>query len=172
MLKYFLSIFGAILFIYQGYSQKKNIGVYFFMLEDCVICQSYTPLINELHQTYGETYEFVGIFPNFRSKKSTIEKFAEKYDIKFDLRTDYFQTKMDDYQVEITPEVVVVDQNTDNILYQGRIDDEFIEIGRRKTVVSHHDLKNALKEIKDGIPVTTPRTEAVGCIIQKNKLKN
>ena len=172
MLKYFLTLIGVVFFSIFGHSQEKNIGVYYFLLEDCVICQSYTPLINELYETYKDDYEFIGFFPNFRSKSHAIKNFAEKYGIQFELKTDYFQTQTDAYGIEITPEVVVVNQITDEVLYQGRIDDEFIEIGRRKSVVSNHDLKNALREIKNGKPVSIPRTEAVGCIIQKKKLKN
>ena len=101
---------------------EKDIQVYVFMGEECVITQYYTPLLRELHQTYqSERIEFVGIFPNPSSSSSKISAFKEKYKVPFELKLDPFQKIKDKFDIKITPEVVVWQNSTGTILYQGSI---------------------------------------------------
>jgi len=53
------------------------------------------------------------------------------------------------------------------LVYRGRIDDQFAGLGKRRTVVTSHDLRDALEATLVGKPVPQPRTEAVGCPIPK-----
>jgi hypothetical protein len=64
----------------------------------------------------------------------------------------------------VTPEAVVVDREG-QIRYRGRIDDN-----KDPALVRHHDLAAALDAILNGGSVTTPRTQAVGCFIMREKL--
>jgi thiol-disulfide isomerase/thioredoxin len=165
-----LSFYFSILFI-LGQAQDKAYTVKLFLLDDCVICQSYTPLLNNLHEEFKAEFEFIGYFPNFRSKANGIKNFEEKYAINYELKTDYFKKETNSYNVKITPEVVVVDNANGNVLYQGRIDDEFISIGRRKRIVASNDLANALYQIRNGYPIVTAKTESVGCFINFDTFK-
>ena len=65
---------------------------------------------------------------------------------------------------KITPEVIVLDP-AGTLLYQGRINDLYLGPTKRQREVKVHDLRDALAAIKAGVPVATPRTEAVGCKI-------
>ena len=144
--------------------------VYFFLSEDCVICQSYTLVLNELHDQYaGEDIEFIGVFPNFSSKPNKIEAFRTKYKIPFELKTDYFHSLVDQFQISVTPEVVIYHAAQDGVLYQGRIDNGFFRVGKRRRVTTTSELADALEAIKNKQKIKTTRTEPIGCILSKKK---
>ena len=53
-----------LIFVTNGYSlnpldTSKNIEVYFFLLEECVICQNYSTKIGELHQEFKDDFSFI-----------------------------------------------------------------------------------------------------------------
>jgi len=140
------------------------------MAEECTICQAYTPLMTELHDTYAsEQISFVGLFPNRFSKKETIELFKEKYNLPFPLKREYFQTKTKKFGAEITPEVVVFNESTETILYKGRIDNMFVRIGKRRTVVTENELQMVLSQIKENVPISVEQKDAIGCYIKLEK---
>ncbi len=170
MIKTILLFLSIVSFNDSSFGQKDSIVVNFFLLEDCVICQSYSIKINELALNFGDEFTFVGYFPNFSSKKEEITSFKEKYNINFDLKTDYFKTKSKLYNVKVTPEVVVVNESTGETLYQGRIDDEFVKIGKRRRVVTKNELLDALTALKNKQEILISTTEPIGCFINYNDL--
>lgn len=68
------------------------------------------------------------------------------------------------YGVTVTPEVAVVDES-DRLLYRGRIDDQYAGYGKTRLVPRRRDLRTALDEILAGKPVSLPRTKAFGCAL-------
>lgn len=177
-MKIYLLIFGVFIYwitplratIPQGI--QDSITVYIFLHESCVISQYYTLPLRELHAEYAnEEIGFVGLFPNFSSKPSQIQSFKEKYEIPFALKTDYFHTKTKALGATVTPEVIVVNEVNGTIIYQGRIDDNYAQIGRRKRRATSFELRDTLQALQDGQPILVARTEAVGCFIGKSKLE-
>lgn len=158
-------------------SGKDSISVIFFLLDDCVICRDYAPQINQLHKAYGGEMAFVGYFPNFSSKADQIDAYRNTFNVKFPLKTDYFKTQALKYGAEVLPEVVVYNHTTTSTLYQGRIDNTFERLGRRRKVTTKHELKNVLEALHHSKPYTGPsKTMPVGCYInytdQLSDLKN
>ena len=153
-------------------SSQDGITVYIFLHDACVISQYYTLPLREIHEQYAnDSIRFVGLFPNFSSKKEKIEAFKEKYKIPFELKTDYFHTKTKAFGATVTPEVVVYNESTKEILYQGRIDNSFFQVGKRRRVTTTSELKDVLEAISNNQPIPIAETEAIGCLIEKNKLK-
>jgi hypothetical protein len=156
-------LIGFIFTTFFSFGQKKQ--VLLFLLEDCVICQSYSNTLRDLHSVYGSDFDFLGYFPNFASKPEAIESFKQVYDISFPLKTDYFKTVTNKFKVKVTPEVVIYDPQSDSVLYQGRIDDEFFEIGQRRSVVTQQDLRDALQAISSNSNNYKKNTKSIGCFI-------
>ena len=147
-------------------AEKDSITVYYFLAEECVICQDYTPLMNELFEAYNSSdVSFVGLFPNRFSKEESIEEFKTKYKIPFLLKREFFQTKTKKFKVEITPEVVVYNESQKEIIYKGRIDNMFVRLGKRRRVVTTSELKDVLDDIQSGITKAKDFTQSVGCFI-------
>jgi hypothetical protein len=63
----------------------------------------------------------------------------------------------------ITPEAAVFVDG--RLVYRGRIDDRFVELGRERPAPTQRDLFDALTAIVAGKPAPHPKTQAVGCYI-------
>ena len=112
--------------------------------------------------------KFVGVFPNFRSKKSNIQTYCDEFKFPFETRTDYFKTLTHKFGVTITPEVVVYNENKQEILYRGRIDNAYVSLGKRRQVITKHELRDALQVFKAGDLEPLSFTDAIGCFIEKS----
>ena len=145
---------------------ETRFTVYYFLGEECKICQYYTPQMKDYHKTYAsDSLSFVGLFPNKYSSTGGVIEFSEKYQIPFPLKLEFFATKTKLFDIKITPEVVVYDNEHDKILYKGRIDDSYVRIGKRRSVPTQFELEDVLQKIVTGQEVTTSPGPAVGCFI-------
>ena len=150
---------------------QDSITVYIFLHESCVISQYYTLPLRELQEEYAnENVQFIGLFPNFSSKPNKMETFKEKYQIPFELKTDYYHRKKEEFEATVTPEVVVYNESKGQLIYRGRIDDAYARVGKRKRVTTTSELKDVLESIRNNQPIMVSNTQAIGCFIGNNKL--
>jgi len=63
----------------------------------------------------------------------------------------------------VTPEAVVVAGG--KVVYRGRIDDRYVDLGRERPAPTRRDLFEALTAIVAGKPAPQSVTQAVGCFI-------
>jgi thiol-disulfide isomerase/thioredoxin len=153
----------------RGTSQHKTTAppatVFVFLSESCPICQSYTLPLKELHKKYGKkNIRFIGVFPNDDVTEKDLEAFKITYSIPFELKLDSSGALTKKLNATVTPEVFVEDGDG-NIIYSGRIDDSFYAVGKRRKVVTTHELADALASYVSNKAVRQPKTQAVGCII-------
>lgn len=71
----------------------------------------------------------------------------------------------DQYQISVLPEVVVINETQHQKLYQGRIDNLFVAIGKRRKKATTFDLKEVLKGIVSGQQLPYRKTAAIGCFL-------
>lgn len=167
----YLLILFSVLFSFRGNASPKpdSITVYVFMLDACVICKYYSLTLGELHKEFAnEQVSFQGIFPNFSSKPAAIQAFKEKYRIPFELKTDYYRKLTKRFNASVTPEVVVYNHDKDKVLYQGRIDNTYAALGKRRRHTTSSELKDVLEAIRDNKPILVSKTESIGCLINQN----
>ena len=153
---------------YSGHStpQPDSYTVYFFLGEECIISQQYTLLIKRLYREYAnEQIQFVGLFPNPSSNEKKMQVFKETYELPFELRYDALQQEMDRFSIKVTPEVVVFHQEKNEVVYQGRIDNMFFRVGKRRTITTTSELEDVLQAIQNKNPILPKKTQAVGCFI-------
>ncbi|MFT4661232.1 MAG: peroxiredoxin [Patiriisocius sp.] len=147
--------------------QKDSITVYIFLLESCRISQFYTLKLKELHKEFGSNnLVFKGVFPNPDTKIITLESFRKKYDLSFDMVIDHNQVITKKLGATVTPEAIVYNEDEEEILYKGRIDDSYFRVGKRKQVSITNELKNVLAAVCSGEQVEVEWQAAIGCIIQ------
>ena len=116
---------------------QDSFTVYVFLHESCVISQYYTLPRRELHKEYAdENVQFIGLCPNLSSKPNQIETFKEKYQIPFELETDYYHKKREEFEATVTPEVIVYNESKEQLIYKGRIDDAYARVGKRKRMTT------------------------------------
>ena len=149
-------------------NKKADYSVYIFLHDACLISQFYTLTLDSLHQEFeSDNIEFIGVFPNASSKQSDIEYFQEKYQLTFKMIKDEEQLITKRLGAKVTPEVFVVNNKTDDIVYQGRIDNSYFRVGKRRTVTTTSELKDVLSALKNNQKVLTENQIAIGCFIQE-----
>lgn len=143
--------------------------VYVFLSETCPICQAATLSLNSLYKEYRDKgIEFVGVFPNGTvSTPVSVEKFAKKYRLDFPLQLDENRSRTIYFGATVTPQVFVTEGTDGAVVYQGKIDNGFERVGKRRQITTEFYLKNALDELLAHRPVTLKMTEPVGCFIVK-----
>ena len=92
------------------------------------------------------------------------EKHAREYELQMAVALDPQRTWIKKAEATIAPEAAVFSPEGE-LLYRGRIDNQYAGLGKRRTTVTSHDLRDACEAISAGQPVKEPRTEAIGCLI-------
>ena len=166
---YFSCLLFVTLFASAKATPTDSVTVYIFLSETCPICQTATlELKNIYNQYHSKGVEFVGLFPNTEmSNDLSILKFGKKYNLPFPLKVDEGQQKVKQFSALVTPQVFVVSNADGQIIYNGRIDNGFERVGKKRQVTTEFYLKNALDEILSNRPVTMKETLPVGCFINK-----
>ena len=147
----------------SGFGDKRAVVVVFLGTE-CPLAKLYGGRLGDMERDYRDRgIAFVGIDANSQDSLLKIGHYARVHKIDFPILKDAKATVADQFGATRTPEVFVVSRAGD-VLYQGRIDDEFgIGVQRSHGIV--HDLANALDQILAGEQVTVASTEPIGCFI-------
>ena len=67
-------------------------------------------------------------------------------------------------KTDVVPSVAVFTSHGE-LVYHGRIDDRFVDIGRERPEATRNDLVEALEAVLAQRPVQVPVTKAIGCYI-------
>ena len=137
--------------------------VYVFTTTDCPISNRYAPEIQRLAAKFGSQAKFVLVYPVPSDTPDMIRDHKKKFAYTFESVRDADQKLIKQTGVTVAPEVAVM--NGSQLLYHGRIDDKYVELGRERSQPTTHDLEDALAAAIAGKPVTVKETRAVGCFL-------
>ncbi len=136
-----------------------------FLGVDCPLARLYAPELKRLHEEFaGRGVGFLAVFANAHEPREQVAEFAAQ--IKFPAVCDPSQQLADELAATRTPEVVLLDARRD-VIYRGRIDDQYgvgVHVRDRPT---RRDLRAAIDEALGGAPISVPRTELAGCVISR-----
>jgi len=137
--------------------------VYVFTTTDCPISNRYSPEIHRLATKFSKDAKFVLVYPVPSDSPNMIRDHARKFAAGIETLRDADQKLVKLTGVTVTPEVAVMQGN--RVLYRGRIDDRYIELGKERPTATTHDLEDALTAVIAGKSVAQRETRAVGCIL-------
>ena len=140
-------------------------SVLLFIAVDCPISNSYAPAIAELCRQftpYG--IDFFTVYANAGDTSAAARAHHEQYGFPCEALLDPSQKLAHIVQATRTPEVAVIGPEG-TMLYRGRIDDQFVVVGRKRFSATTHELLDVLDAIAAGKPVETMWMSAVGCEI-------
>jgi len=147
-------------------TKKNKATVIVFLLADCPACENYALTLNRMNEKYKpNNIGFYGVFPGSYSKLSEIMEYKSMYKINFPLLLDKDKKLVKALKAKVAPQAFLIN-NSGQILYSGRIDDWMYAVGKKRTVITHHELQDALDAIIKGLNITTCVTGPVGCIIE------
>ncbi len=141
--------------------------VLLFYWHDCPICNSYAPEISRIFNAYTNfSLYIVQVDPDLT--RAAAKKHASEYSLPAPVILDPEHRLVKWSKASVTPETVVLGPNRE-ILYQGRIDDLYAGLGKKRSRATRHDLREVLDAISQNKTVATKKTKAIGCLIQDAK---
>lgn len=143
-------------------AEGKKAAVIFFISPYCPTSNTFTPEMNAIAKQFEADFAFRFVHSDRTVTEADRKQHAAMMEIVAPVLTDADQALAKRLQAKTTPEVVVVGPD-EKLLYQGRINDLYLGPTKRQREVKTHDLRDALAAIREGRPVTNPRTEAMGC---------
>jgi len=140
--------------------------VWVFIAHDCPICNGYAPLLGRLAAEYGPRgVQWRVVYAEPGLSRADLKAHAQAYGLTGPLIADPDLRLARDCGITVTPEIAVFDANS-QLVYRGRIDDLYPQIGHQRPRAQTQDLRDALDEVLAGKAVTEPRTAAVGCALE------
>jgi hypothetical protein len=143
--------------------------VLIFVSVDCPVSNRYAPDIKRLYDTFtARGIRFRLVYPNPLDNRDAISRHLAAFGYPPIADRDRAHTLVRMAGASVTPEAAVFDAHQ-RLVYRGRIDDRFVELGRERPAATRHDLRDALEATLAGKPVNPSRTQAVGCFIADMK---
>jgi hypothetical protein len=140
-----------------------------FTRSDCPISNRYAPLLSSLCEDYRQCgIDFFLVYVDPHEDSESIRRHLKEYQYPCPGLRDPLHTLVADCGATVTPEAVVFDSQHE-IVYRGRIDDQYADFGQSRTEASTHELAEALEAVVTGQPVAQPSTKAIGCYISDLK---
>ena len=144
---------------------EAKASVLFFLTPDCPISNSYAPEVNAIvRENADKPLRFHVVYTDADLKVEEARKHAAAFGYRCPVLLDPEHRLVAATGVTTTPEVAVVTADG-QVVYRGRIDDLYPEIGVKRRTPTRRDLRDALEAVLAGKPVPTARTKAVGCSI-------
>jgi thiol-disulfide isomerase/thioredoxin len=141
-----------------------KIVVLVFVRTDCPVSNRYAPTIQRLSaQTAGKA-TFWLVYPSKSESAKAIRKHEREYGYKIPAVRDPQHVLVKEGHVEITPEVAVFDASR-RLVYHGRIDNLYEDIGRARSAPTTHELEDAIAAALAGKNLAADVTHGVGCYI-------
>lgn len=148
--------------------QDTQAAVLFFVTNDCPITNSYIPEINRIVANYtARKVAFYAVYTDPTVSIPAIRRHALEYGLHMPLISDTEHSLVHRVGATVTPEVAVLDRGG-RLVYLGRIDDLYVDLGKRRAAPTQRYLRDALDEVLSGKPVAVARMDPIGCFIYPN----
>jgi ribosomal protein L35AE/L33A len=139
--------------------------VYLFTSTDCPVSNRYAPEIRRIEETFAPQGALLRlVYPSRHESVAAIREHMAAFafgGLQAVRDPDLALVKF--VGATITPEAAVVVGG--KVVYRGRIDDRYVDLGVERPAPTTHDLADALTAVFAGRPVEHPVTQAVGCYI-------
>jgi len=145
-------------------ASSGKVVVLVFLRRDCPVSGRYAPAIQEISKRYSDSAQFFLVYPDKSETPQAIRKSASEYGYHLPVLRDPEHALVKLSHVQITPEVAVFDRNH-RLVYDGRIDDWYIDIGRARPAPTTHELEDAIHAAQLGETVARNEIRGVGCYI-------
>jgi hypothetical protein len=140
--------------------------VLIFVRTDCPVSNRYAPTLRRICKTYtGRDIRFFLVYPNPDVTPPEIRKHMTEYSYPCPALRDPEHTLVRRAGAKITPEAAVFTRDGE-LVYRGRIDNQYVDFGKYRPKPTRADLEEALDAVLTGKRVTFRETEAIGCLIE------
>ena len=143
--------------------------VFIFISTDCPISNRYAPEIRRVEEEFARSgVRFWLVYADADTSSDAIQKHVKDFHLPQQVLRDPRQTLVRLAQARVTPEGAVFLPGG-RLVYHGRIDNRYADLGKERPEATQHDLEEVLKAIVQGKPVPYSTAKAVGCYIPEPK---
>lgn len=135
-----------------------------FLRRDCPISGRYAPVIQKISQEHSDQASFWLVYPDSTDSLQQIRKSVADYGYKLPVLRDPEHALVKMSRVQITPEVAVFDHHR-QLIYDGRIDDWYVDLARARPAPTTHELEDAIAAAAAGTTLAHKEVRGVGCYI-------
>jgi hypothetical protein len=159
-------LMAAVFLSYAPAFASAQTSVLIFVTTECPVSNRYAPDILRLYNEFApKGVRFQLVYPNPADDRAAIDRHLKEYGYPPSIAVrDTKRALVERALATITPQAAVFDRHG-RLMYSGRIDDRFVELGRERPSATTLDLRNALSAVLSGKSVSPARTQAVGCFI-------
>ncbi|MDX2066241.1 MAG: hypothetical protein SFX74_10905 [Fimbriimonadaceae bacterium] len=143
---------------------RKAIHVAVVAMPECPIARQAVPELKRLHAANPKV-SFQWIVPGVNANDTSWQRFVRDYKLPFAVVADPMNVSRRRLAVTTSPTAVVLNRRNE-VLYWGRIDDRFADVGIQRKL-TERSLKLALDAAVAGRRPKPDRTEPVGCLLPK-----
>ena len=137
-----------------------------FIATDCPIANGLAPEIERIHQAYKDKgVVFRLVYPDRDLTEEAVKEHLADYGLSAPFVIDRDHRLVKRAAATTTPEVVVFDAKG-ILVYRGRIDDRYTDLGARRNVATEFYLRDALEAVLSGKKPLVEKTVAIGCLIE------
>jgi thiol-disulfide isomerase/thioredoxin len=141
----------------------EAIRVLLFVRTDCPISKRYAPELQRISREFeGAPVQFWLVFPDPAETPQDVRKLVSEYKFPGTPLLDPKHELVRIAHATIAPEAAVFDRDN-KLVYHGRIDDLYVDIGKSRPAPTVHDLENAVAAAIVGKTVRKAETQPVGC---------
>jgi len=140
--------------------------VFLFTSTDCPISNRYAPEVRRIVSAFGDRgIAFRLVYPSPAEQPPAIREHMAAFGYQGSIQAlrDPKLALVKFVKATVTPEAAVVANG--RVVYRGRVDDRYVDLGLERPSPTTHDLADALTAVLAGRPVAHPTTQAVGCYI-------
>jgi thiol-disulfide isomerase/thioredoxin len=141
-----------------------KVVVLIFVRRDCPVSGRYAPLIQSISKRHENDANFFLVYPDKTDTPQQIRSYLRDYSYALPALRDPSHVLVKLAHVQITPEVAVFDRN-DQLVYDGRIDNWYVDLNRSRSEPTTHELEDAIQSALNGKPVAVHEVRGVGCYI-------
>jgi thiol-disulfide isomerase/thioredoxin len=139
--------------------------VLLFVRTDCPISNRYAPELQRIYQKYSlKGVDFRLVYPETGLTPDKAEKHRKEYGYTIPALLDSGHEYVTRARAHFTPETAVFVHG--QLIYLGRIDDRYVDLGKARPEAARHDLDEVLAALVAGKSVRPRETKAVGCAIE------
>jgi thiol-disulfide isomerase/thioredoxin len=138
--------------------------VLIFVRTDCPISNRYAPELIRLYKEFSERAVFYLVYADPANTVGVIHKHMADYGYTFGALRDPGHELVKLAKARVTPEAAVFSASG-QLLYHGRIDNRYVDLGKSMPQPTRRDLEEALRSVLAGKPVQVASTPAIGCFL-------
>ena len=142
---------------------RATVTVMLFARTDCPITNRYAPELQRIGAEFrNKNVRFWIVYPDRDESVQHIKEHLRDYNLPGQPLMDPQRVLVNEAHATVAPEVAVFNASG-KLMYHGRIDDKYVDIGKTRPAAQVHDLEDAIAAVLAGKPVAHPETRAVGC---------